>query len=122
MKILIVDDMPTVQKLLNMQLKKMGFQDVTAASNGAEAWSLIENAAPPFQLIISDWNMPVCNGFDLLKRVRAVQATKELPFYMLTAEAEAHDIKSAMAAGVTGYLVKPVTIDTLAEKFKKYLE
>ena len=122
MKILIVDDMPTVQKLMKLQLGKLGFTDTAAASNGADAWKLIESAAPPFDLILSDWNMPVCTGLELLQRVRSTNATKDIPFFLVSAEGEKHNIVSAKEAGVTDYIMKPLTMEIMSEKIGKYLK
>ncbi len=70
-KILIVDDMMTMRKLLSKSLRELGFSDITEGTDGAVGWTLISQAEPGFGLVISDWNMPNSTGLDLLKRVRA---------------------------------------------------
>lgn len=118
-RILVVDDMKSMRVLLRKRLSELGLTDVTEADDGEPAWKEIEKraaAGTPFQLIISDWLMPVTNGIHLLQRVRSNSKLKGTPFIMLTAENEAGAVKEAIAAGVTGYLVKPFTPETFKEK------
>ncbi len=115
-KILIVDDMLTMRKLVTKVCKEIGFSDITEASDGAKAWEAISAASPPFGLIISDWNMPNTTGLDLLKRVRADTRYGKLPFVLVTAEAEQHQIVEALKAGVSSYVIKPFTSEGLKEK------
>jgi two-component system chemotaxis response regulator CheY len=86
---------------------------------------VITNSNPPIGLIISDWNMPNCSGLDLLKRVRGDSRFKKLPFILVTAEAEQHQILEAVKAGVDQYVVKPFNQETLKVKLelahKKFL-
>lgn len=123
-KILIVDDMMTMRKLVGKVCKELGFTDLTEAADGAKAWELVSNANPAFGLIISDWNMPNTTGLDLLKRVRSDSRFGKTPFLMVTAEAEGHQVAEAVKSGVDGYVVKPFDKDTLKAKleaiYKKY--
>jgi two-component system chemotaxis response regulator CheY len=114
--ILIVDDMLTMRKLVQKSCKDMGFTNFTEAKDGAEAFQKLEAASPAIGLVISDWNMPVSTGLDLVKRLRASDKYKALPFVMLTAEAEKGQIVEAVQAGVSNYVIKPFTTDTLKEK------
>lgn len=115
-KILVVDDMLTMRKLVIKICKELGFSDIVEASDGAKAFELISSTQPGFGLVISDWNMPQCTGLDLLKRVRVDSRFSQLPFLMVTAEAEQHQIMEAVKAGVSGYVIKPFTGDQLKEK------
>jgi two-component system, chemotaxis family, chemotaxis protein CheY len=114
--ILIVEDMPSMRKLIMMTFKQAGFTNLSEAKDGAEAWKLIESAKPRFALVVSDWMMPVCTGIDLLKRVRGSQEFGRTPFMMVTAEATPDTIREATAAGVDQYIVKPFNKDLLLEK------
>jgi two-component system chemotaxis response regulator CheY len=116
LKILVVDDMTTMRKLVIKACKDMGFTDISEAADGAKAWELCLNANPAFDLVISDWNMPNCTGLDFLKRVRADGRLKGTPFMLLTAESEASQVSEAIKAGVNNYVVKPFTGDSLREK------
>lgn len=118
-KILIVDDMMTMRKLVGKVCKEIGFTDLTEAADGIKAWEAISSANPGFSLIISDWNMPNCTGLDLLKRVRADSRLSKLPFILVTAEAEQHQIIEAIKAGVSAYVVKPFTSDSLKAKLEE---
>lgn len=117
-RVLIVDDMMTMRKVVGKSCKEIGFTDLTEAKDGADAWSQISSANPPFGLIISDWNMPNSSGMDLLKRVRGDQKFKGIPFILVTAESEKTQIIAAVQAGVTNYVVKPFSTEILKEKLE----
>lgn len=123
-RVLVVDDMLTMRKIVSKILKEIGFQDITEASDGSQAWEAVTAAEVPFGLIISDWNMPNCSGLDLLKRLRSDQRYKKTPFLLVTAEAEKHQVAEALKAGVDQYVVKPFSKDGLVTKlesvYKKY--
>ncbi|MEO0336741.1 MAG: response regulator [Pseudomonadota bacterium] len=116
--ILVVDDMKTMRKIVTKSLKNMGFEKITEAEDGQKAWALLNDPPFPVELVISDWNMPNSTGLDFLKRVRADSRYKDLPFMLLTAENEAAQVKEAVTAGVSNYMVKPFTPATLEEKLK----
>lgn len=117
-KILIVDDMMTMRKLVKKSLTDMGYTNFVEAADGQLAWVKL-NEATDIGLIVSDWNMPNCTGLDFLKRVRSDSRFKTMPFILLTAEAEVVQVKEAMAAGVDGYVVKPFTSASLKEKIEQ---
>jgi len=116
--VLVVDDMMTMRKLVTKACKELGFTNISDAADGALAWESIQAANPPIGLIISDWNMPNTTGLDLLKRVRADSRFGKIPFVMVTAEAEQHQIVEAVKAGVSNYVIKPFTSDILKEKLE----
>lgn len=122
MKILIVDDMQTMRKILKSMLLKMGCNDIHEAPDGIPALQLIKEAeanGAPFQFIMSDWNMPGMTGLDLLKNLRAEERFKKLPFLMITAEGEQANVIEAVKAGVSNFVVKPFSINILQEKIAK---
>lgn len=91
MKVIVIDDMMTMRKIITKMLKNMGFSNIQEADDGATAWPMIEEAhasGEPFQFIVSDWNMPKMSGLDLLIKIRATEGMKATPFLMITAEAE----------------------------------
>jgi two-component system chemotaxis response regulator CheY len=116
--VLVVDDMMTMRKLVTKTCKELGFSKITDAADGALAWAAIQQADPPIGLIISDWNMPNTSGLDLLKRVRADSRFGKIPFIMVTAEAEQHQIMEAVKSGVSNYVIKPFTAEVLKEKLE----
>lgn len=112
-RILVIDDMMTMRKLVSKALKEIGYSNIVEAADGAKGWEALTTSPIPVGLIVSDWNMPVSTGIDLLKRVRGDSRYQKLPFILLTAEAEAHQISEAAKLGVSGYIVKPFTVETL---------
>jgi two-component system chemotaxis response regulator CheY len=117
-KILVIDDMKTMRKIVQKALTDIGFKTFVEAADGVEGWTQITSAQPKFDLIISDWNMPNCSGLDLLKRLRADGTHKSTPFLLLTAESEASQVMEAIKAGVDDYLVKPFSADSLKGKLE----
>ncbi len=118
-KTIVVDDFKTMRKIVIASLAALGITQITEAEDGADAWPLIEKAAAdgnPFQLVVSDWNMPKMTGIDLLKKVRENDKTKGLPFMLVTAEAEQKNIIEAVKAGVSNYVVKPFSPAVFQEK------
>jgi len=113
-KILVVDDMLTMRKIVSKLLRDCGYSDIIQAVDGKDAWEKAKDGS--FNLIISDWNMPNCTGIELLKLVRAAAETKDTPFILVTAEAEQHQIVEAIQSGVDQYIVKPFTIDGFRSK------
>ncbi|MCT4642993.1 MAG: response regulator [Bacteriovoracaceae bacterium] len=121
-KLLVVDDMTTMRKIIINMLKKMGCSNIEEANDGLPAWDMIQKAHEagiPYDFILSDWNMPGLTGFDLLKKVRADERFKKLPFLMITAEGEQANVIAAVKAGVSNFVVKPFNIITLQQKIEK---
>jgi len=117
MKIMVVDDMSTMRRIVKNLLKQLGFANVDEAENGQEA--LIKLRADKFGFVVSDWNMPVMSGIQLLKAIRADEGLKGIPVLMVTAEAQKENIIEAVQAGVSNYVVKPFTAEILQEKMAK---
>lgn len=118
MKFLVVDDFPTMRRIVRGLLMQTGYVTGTIdeAENGEEAWRRLQ--AGGIEFVVTDWNMPVMQGIDLLKLIRASDnpAIRSLPVLMVTAEAKKENIVAAAQAGVNGYIVKPFTAQTLKEK------
>lgn len=114
MKVLIVDDYPTMLKVLQTLLRQLGFTNIEVAEDGAEALEKLKQDT--FGLVISDWNMEPMTGLELLKTVRTDAAMRDLPFIMITAESSAENVKTAKEAGVSNYIIKPFTADALRTK------
>ena len=112
--ILIVEDFKTMLRIMRNMLKQSGYEDVDDATDGAAALARLETR--DYGLVISDWNMAPMTGFELLKRVRASERNRTTPFLMVTAESGAGSIAAAGAAGVSSYLLKPYTAETLRAK------
>lgn len=117
MKIMVVDDMSTMRRIVKNLLKQLGFANVEEAENGQEALTKLK--ADKFGFVVSDWNMPVMSGIQLLRAIRADEALKAIPVLMVTAEAQKENIIEAVQAGVSNYVVKPFTAEILQEKMNK---
>jgi two-component system chemotaxis response regulator CheY len=117
MKILVVDDFATMRRILRNVLKQIGFTKVVEADDGTTALDVLRK--DKIDLILADWNMPKMTGLDLLKTVRADGSLKDIPFLMVTAEAQKDSVLQAVQAGVSNYIVKPFTADAIKEKLKQ---
>jgi two-component system chemotaxis response regulator CheY len=116
--ILIVDDFPTMRKIVRQVLRQLGFVNVYEAEDGEGALELLRTN-PEIQFVISDWNMPKMNGIELLRAVRSDDTIRKIPFLMVTAEADKDCIVEAVKSGVNGYIVKPFNAATLKDKMEK---
>ena len=119
-RILIVDDFSTMRRIVKNLLNDLGFFNTAEADDGSTA--LVELRKAPFDLVITDWNMPGMPGIDLLKAIRADDALKTIPVLLVTAEAKREQIIEAAQAGVNGYIIKPFTAATLEDKLVKIFE
>ncbi|HRP74384.1 MAG TPA: chemotaxis response regulator CheY [Rhodocyclaceae bacterium] len=120
MKFLVVDDFSTMRRIVRNLLKELGFTNVDEAEDGVAALQKLE--AGGFDFVVTDWNMPNMDGLTLLQRIRQTPQLKHLPVLMITAEAKKENIIAAAQAGANGYIVKPFTSATLAEKLQKIFE
>jgi two-component system chemotaxis response regulator CheY len=114
---LIVDDFATMRRIVKNILTQLGFKNFIEADDGSTAWDILQKEQVDF--IVSDWNMPKMTGIELLKKVRADERFQNLPFLMVTAEAQKENIVEAVKARVSNYIVKPFTPETLSEKIQK---
>jgi len=117
--IMIVDDYSTMLRILKNLLRQLEFENVEEATDGSMALQKLKLGN--FGLVISDWNMQPVTGLDLLKQVRADAQLKHLPFIMVTAESKTENVIAAKQAGVSNYIVKPFTADTLKAKMESVL-
>jgi len=117
MKILVVDDMVTMRRIVKNILKQLGFANVEEAENGQEALQKLQ--ADSYGFVVSDWNMPVMTGIDMLRAIRADEKLRTTPVLMVTAEAQQSNLVEAVQAGVSNYIVKPFTAEILQEKIAK---
>jgi two-component system chemotaxis response regulator CheY len=120
MRILIVDDFSTMRRIIRNLLGELGFENIEEADDGATAMPLLESQE--FDLLVLDWNMPGVPGIDVLKWVRAHERLSAMPILMVTAEAKREQIVEAAQAGVSGYVVKPFTAETLKSKLERIFE
>ena len=120
-RILVVDDIISMRKQVIQGLYELGFTTFVEASHGQKAWECLLKAEQPFDLIVSDWHMPMLSGFELLKMVKGHPEFKDIPFFLVTAEKDPARIQLAYEAGVSGYLFKPVASKDIEKEFRKHL-
>lgn len=116
---LVIDDFESMRKITSGQLRTMGAKFILTANNGAEALRILREQR--VDVVLSDWNMPVMNGLELLQQIRATPQLSSLPFIIITAEVEHRRIKEAIDCGVNDLLIKPYTALQLAARVEKVL-
>jgi len=116
-KILVVDDMSTMRRIIKTILNQLGYANVDEAENGKQALAKLKSEK--YDFVITDWNMPEMDGLTLVKEIRNDPDLKNLPVLMVTAEAKKENVMEALKAGVNNYIVKPFTPEVLKEKMEK---
>jgi len=119
-RILVVDDFSTMRRIIKNILRQLGYNNIVEADDGTTAWEILNKDKIDF--IVSDWNMPKMTGIELLRKVRSSEEFSDLPFLMVTAEAQQENIIEAVQAKVSNYIVKPFTADTMSQKIEKIFE
>jgi two-component system chemotaxis response regulator CheY len=114
MPVLVVDDFPTMVRIISKLLRQLGFSNIDVASDGSQAFQLMGQR--DYGLVISDWNMEPVTGLDLVKAVRSHEKLNDTPFNMVTAESKPENVIVAKLAGVNSYIVKPFNAETLKMK------
>ena len=117
-KILLVEDASVMRKMETKTLNSLELNNIKEAENGNQAVEYLKND-PKVDLIISDWNMPEMDGFELLKWVRTNEETKSIPFLMATGRGEKKEIEKASEAGVSSFISKPFNKEELLEKINE---
>ena len=117
-RILIVEDNATSRELLRAVLEKQGYH-ILEASDGEEALQQLKHSTP--DLVLLDLQIPIRNGYDVLKAIRGDESLARLPVVALTASAMRGDREKALAAGFTGYIAKPVGPTQLRDEVRRLL-
>jgi len=115
-RVLVADDSKTMRKIILRSLEAVGVTATSEAADGNEAVELFQPGQ--FDLVLTDWNMPGKTGLEVVEQIRSQDAS--VPIIMITTEAEKQRVLQAIQAGVSDYLVKPFTADTLREKLEKH--
>ncbi len=117
MKILVVDDMISMRHVMIHMLREMGYNDVDEAPDGVQALDKLRKAK--YDLVITDYYMPNIDGRQLLERIRYDDELADLPVLMVSCEDDKNKIKPLIAAKVTGFIIKPFTMQTLTKQLKR---
>ena len=116
-KVLIADDFPEVTGFIRYSLKNIGFKNIKVAHSGKAVLKALKKEK--YDLIFCDWNMPDMSGMEVLNKIRSDDELKDIPFIMVTASAEEEKILAAIKAGVSNYILKPFTAETINETLYK---
>lgn len=120
MRFLVVDDSPTMRRIVINALKTFGIEDVIEAEDGQDGLFKLKNNQIDF--VITDWNMPNMTGLEMTKAIRIDQQYATIPILMVTTRGLKQDIIDALQAKVNNYIVKPFTPQVLKEKIYSVLK
>jgi two-component system chemotaxis response regulator CheY len=120
LKFLIVDDSLTMRRIVTNSLKNLGYNNFVEAADGKEALEKLASDSA-INFVITDWNMPVLSGLELVKAIRADAKTASMPILMVTTRGVKEDILQALQARVNNYVVKPFTPQVLNDKIQQVL-
>jgi two-component system, chemotaxis family, chemotaxis protein CheY len=119
MKFLVVDDSPTMRRIVSNSLQQLGWNNLVEAEDGKDAVGKLES--DKFDFVITDWNMPNMTGLELTKYIRSEPKLESLPVLMVTTRGMKQDVVEALQAKVNNYVIKPFTPQVLKEKIDQIL-
>ncbi|MEZ6132893.1 MAG: response regulator [Planctomycetaceae bacterium] len=115
MHALIIDDSRAIRRILRRIVEPLGFS-VLEAEHGQDGLKKLHEHIETVELILVDWNMPVMDGLQFVKALRADPAIRRIPIVMVTTETEPAQMARALMAGVDEFVMKPFTVEILTEK------
>jgi two-component system, chemotaxis family, chemotaxis protein CheY len=104
--ILVIDDFESIRLFVCETLQRKGYETLSAA-DGNEAYELILSRRNEVDLVLTDYNMPDCTGFELLKRIKSNPETAKIPVIFLTTESNPEKMRAAKDAGLSAWVKKP---------------
>jgi len=116
-KILVVDDMSTMRRIIKNLLNQLGYKNIDEAEDGLAGLQKLKG--DKYDFVVTDWNMPNMTGLEMVQEIRKDPNLKHLPILMVTAEAKKENVIMAIKAGVNNYIVKPFPAEVLKEKMEK---
>lgn len=116
---LVVDDSPTMRRIIRATLGKFGYTNITEAGTGLEA--LQKAKAGTYDCVLTDWNLPDFDGLQLTQKLRQMPAYQHTPIVMITTEQAKEDVIHAMQRGINAYIIKPFTPEILKAKLDSLL-
>jgi two-component system chemotaxis response regulator CheY len=117
--ILVVDDFASIRNFVCETLQRKGYETVGAA-NGNEAYQLLTDR-PGINLVLTDYNMPDCTGFELLKKIKTNPTVNTVPVIFLTTESSPEKMRSAKEAGLSAWVKKPYRSETFFAQIENAL-
>ena len=118
-KILVVDDEPDIRKLTSLRLKLSGYEAITAV-DGKDALDSIRQQKP--DLVLLDLLLPVIDGFEVCKKIKADEELKQIPVILFTARSDTMTVEKAKQLGASDYMTKPFNPEEMLNKIKQALE
>lgn len=119
-KFLVVDDSITMRRIIINTLKNLGYKNFVEAADGNEALTKLASDEE-INFVLTDWNMPVLSGLELVRTIRSDEKLSHLPILMVTTRGMKDDLIEALKAKVNNYILKPFTPQTLREKIDQVL-
>ena len=119
--ILVVDDFTSIRKFVCEILERKGYETL-GASNGNEAYQMLIERQGSVTLVLTDYNMPDCTGFDLLKKIKGNKMLASVPVIFLTTELSAEKMKSAREAGLDAWIKKPYRSETFFAEIENVIK
>lgn len=116
LKVMVVDDQLSMRGLTRHSLGQLGIVSVEDAPDGKKAMQML--MVNPPDLVISDYNMPVMNGLDLLRSIRSNATLRKTPFILATGRGDKELVVMAAKAGVNNYVIKPFSTEVLRGKIE----
>jgi two-component system chemotaxis response regulator CheY len=119
---LVVEDSPTMRQLIVFALKRIKGITLVEADDGVDALKKMSAAARPFDIVLTDINMPIMDGLKLVKRLRDDAVYKNVPVVIITTEGAAEDRARGLALGANAYITKPIQAQVVIDKVKELLK
>ena len=116
--ILVVDDFTSIRNFVCSTLQRKGYSTLGAA-NGNEAYKILTEKSADVNLVLTDYNMPDCTGFDLLKRIKDNPTTANIPVIFLTTELSYQKMETAQKAGLIAWIKKPYRSEDFFDKIER---
>ena len=120
LKALVIDDHQLSRKLLGLQLRAFGIQEIEFCVNGEDGLKALHDAH--FDVVMLDWSMPGLDGLELLEQAQSSENFKSVAFVMVSAEAQPDQIVKALNAGAVAYITKPIKQDEIDKKMTQVIE
>ena len=116
LRVLVIEDDHSIRQILCRMLRRLKITQLVEAENGEIGLQCVQEAAAAFDLVVCDWNMPRLNGIEFVARARAGQAG--LKILMVSGRNDLQSIVDAKRSGITGYIVKPFSLQELKSKIE----
>jgi two-component system chemotaxis response regulator CheY len=121
LRALVVEDSPTMRQLIVFALRRVRGLEITEADDGVDALKKLAGVAP-FDIVLTDINMPIMDGLKLVRKLRADPAYEKVPIVIITTEGSAEDRRRGMELGANAYITKPIQANLVISQVKELLK